>query len=217
MKVRISLGERASGNVATTVALVGGLILAAAVATALLLEPPLLGWIGFAIVAAVVLALGVALALAIPRMRVWPQLPARARDSAHRLLLVADPSCDVEALVETIGGQLVDDVAVHVVMPTRVSRLHFLTEDEFSEHRDAEQSLAEAVQLLRRRGIAASGTVGSDKPLESLTDALGSFAATHVVLALPPEPYWLERDLLTKAQKLTDLSVTQTVIAPKQG
>src|SRR5207248_4155323 len=137
---------------------------------------------------AVVLTLGVALALAIPRMRVWPQLPARARDPAQRLLVVADPCCDVEALVEMIGGHLVEDVAVHVVVPARVSRLHFLTEDEIAEHRAAEKSLNEAVRRLRRRGIAASGAVGSDKPLESLTDALGSFAATHVVLALPPEP-----------------------------
>ena len=96
----------------------------------------------------------------------------------------------------------------------RTFRLHFLTDDELAEHRDAEKSLAQAVNLLRRRGIAASGTVGSDKPLESLTDALGSFAATHVIVALPPETYWLERDLLPKAQALTGVNVTQAVVPP---
>jgi hypothetical protein len=60
----------------------------------------------------------------------------------------------------------------------------------------------------------ATGSVGSDKPLESMTDALGSFPATHVLLATPPEEdsYWLERDLLAKARSLTWIPVTQVVV-----
>jgi hypothetical protein len=63
-------------------------------------------------------------------------------------------------------------------------------------------------------GIAATGSVGTDKPLESMTDALAAFAATHVLLAVPPneESYWLERDLLEKARALTELTVTQVVV-----
>jgi hypothetical protein len=71
------------------------------------------------------------------------------------------------------------------------------------------------VGLLQRRGIRATGTVGSDKPLESMTDALGAFPATHVLLATPPaeESYWLERDLLAKARALTELPITQATVA----
>ena len=60
----------------------------------------------------------------------------------------------------------------------------------------------------------ATGSVGSDKPLESMTDALGSFPATQVLLATPPEEesYWLERDLLAKARSLTRIPVTQVVV-----
>ena len=70
------------------------------------------------------------------------------------------------------------------------------------------------VGLLQRSGISATGSVGSDKPLESMTDALGVFPATHVLLATPPaeESYWLERDLLAKARALTDLPVTQATV-----
>ena len=59
-----------------------------------------------------------------------------------------------------------------------------------------------------------TGSVGSDKPLESMTDALGSFPATHVLLAMPPaeESYWLEDGLLTKARALTRTHVTQVVV-----
>jgi len=72
-----------------------------------------------------------------------------------------------------------------------------------------------AVGLLQRHGLSATGSVGSDKPLESMTDALGSFPATYVLLAIPPEEeaYWLERDLLAKARTLTRLPVAQVVIS----
>ena len=71
-----------------------------------------------------------------------------------------------------------------------------------------------AVGLLRRRGISATGAVGSDKPLESMTDALATFPATHVLLALPSEEdsYWLERDLVENARALIEVPVTQVVV-----
>ena len=75
-----------------------------------------------------------------------------------------------------------------------------------------------SVALLQRRGIYTTGNVGSDKPLESMTDALGAFPATHVLLAIPleEESYWLERDLLAKARALTKLPVTQATVASVQ-
>jgi hypothetical protein len=106
-------------------------------------------------------------------------------------------------------------VAVHLVVPVRVSHLHFLANDEAEERRDAEQTMLITVGLLRQSGIRATGAVGSDKPLESMTDALGAFPATHVLLATPPaeESYWLERDLLAKARALTELPVTHATVA----
>ena len=57
-------------------------------------------------------------------------------------------------------------------------------------------------------------SVGDDKPLESMTDALGRFAATHVLLAMPPEQesYWMERELLAKARALAAVEVSQVVV-----
>jgi hypothetical protein len=47
-----------------------------------------------------------------------------------------------------------------------------------------------------------------------MTDALGTFAATHVLLAIPPEreSYWLERELLPKARALATVEVGQVVV-----
>ena len=47
-----------------------------------------------------------------------------------------------------------------------------------------------------------------------MTDALGRFAATHVLLAIPPEQesYWLERALLPKAQALAAVEIKQVAV-----
>jgi hypothetical protein len=99
-------------------------------------------------------------------------------------------------------------------VPVRVSRLQFLTDDESHERREAEESMSISVGLLKQRGVPTTGAVGSDKPLESMTDALGTFPATHVLLATPPEEeaYWLEQGLLAKARALTRTPVTQVVL-----
>jgi hypothetical protein len=151
-------------------------------------------------------------------MRVSAPRPAVATDKDRRLLVVADASCSEAALCNEIQARLDGAVAVHLVVPVRVSHLHFLANDEAEEQRDAEQTMLIVVGLLQRRGISATGTVGSDKPLESMTDALAAFPATHVLLAVPPEEesYWLERDLLAKARALTELPITQATVASAQ-
>jgi hypothetical protein len=98
----------------------------------------------------------------------------------------------------------------------RVSHLHYLTNDEGHELGNADDRVHLAVGLLRRRGVAVTGGVGSDDPLEAMTDALAWFPATHVLLATSPaaDSYWLEDDLVAKARALTTLEVSQVVVAP---
>jgi hypothetical protein len=181
---------------------------------AFVIKPPLLGWIGFAIVLMVALGLAALGPLAFERTRVSALRTARAVDRNERLLVVADPRCNENALCDEILAHVGDAVGVHVVVPVRVSHLHFVTDDEKRELREAERSMVRTVGLLRQRGTAATGSVGSDKPLESMTDALGSFPATRVLLAMPPEEesYWLERGLLAKACRLTRVPVAQIVV-----
>jgi hypothetical protein len=191
---------------------VGAILAADAVVVALLIKPPAVGWVGFAVVAAIVLLLAALIPIAFERTRVSPRLLARAHDNDERLLAVADPLCSEVLLCEAVAAR--GTAGVHVVVPLRVSPLHFLTDDESAETAEAEQTMSTTVALLRQRGIPASGSVGTDKPLESMTDALGVLAATRVLFALPPdsESYWLERGLLEKAQRLTPLPVEQVVV-----
>jgi hypothetical protein len=185
-----------------------------ALIVAYVIEPPLLAWVGFAIVSIIVLSLGALTPLAFERTRVTPQRPAVANDQQQRLLVVADSRCRATVLRDVIVAYAQGAVAVHLVVPVRVSRLHFVTDDESDEWREAARSMLISIALLHERGVPATGSVGSDKPLESLTDALGSFPATGVLLATPPEEdsYWLERDLLAKARRLTNVPVTQVVV-----
>ena len=191
-----------------------GVLVAYGLIFGFLINPPPLGWVGFALVSMVVLGLGALAPLAFERTRVSPLRPARPVDQQQRLLVVADPECDESALSDEIAARLGEAIKVHVVVPVRVSHLHFVTDDENQEWREARQSMLHTVALLKQRDAAATGSVGTDKPLESMTDALGFFPATAVLLATPPveESYWLERGLLTKARALTRIPVTQVVV-----
>lgn len=191
---------------------VGAILAADAIVVALLIKPPAVGWVGFAFVAAIVLLLAALIPIAFERTRVSPPLPARAHDNDEYLLVVADPLCSEVLLCEAVAAR--GTAGVHVVVPLRVSPLHFLTDDESAEKAEAEQTMSTTVVLLRQRGIPATGSVGTDKPIESMTDALGARAATRVLLAMPSESesYWLERGLLEKTRRLTPLPVEQVVI-----
>ena len=127
----------------------GAVLAAAALATALVIEPPPLGWVGFAVLSLVVFALGIAATLAVPRLRVSPLVPLVADDRAPRLLVVADAVCSPSALVDVICTQYRDDIAVHIVVPVRVSHLHFLTDDE-----SRERWLAAGQSRAHRRSVA---------------------------------------------------------------
>ena len=204
--------ERHRGTVVILAALAAALV-AYGLIVWFVIKPPPLGWVGFAIVSAVVLGLGMLVPLAFERTRVSALRPAEATIPQRRLLVVADPNSDASALSDTILARL-GDAVVHVVVPLRVSLLHFVTDDEDRERREARESMLRTVALLRQRAAVATGSVGSDKPLESMTDALGSFPATQVLLATPPgeESYWLEGGLWTKARALTRVPVTQVVV-----
>jgi hypothetical protein len=147
-------------------------------------------------------------------LRINPQRPAVAPDSDPRLLVIADEHCESPALWQEIYARLSGAVAVHVVVPVRVSHLHYLTNDEKVESDAAEDRLRLVVRLLRERGVSVTGGVGTDDPLESMTDALASFPATRILLATTTEDdsYWMEQGLLTKARSLTPLEVRQVVV-----
>jgi hypothetical protein len=215
--VRATLPANAFGakaEVAVILFTSGAALAGAALIAAFAIHPPTLGWVGFAIVSIIVLALTALAPIAFERTRVSPQRPARPVDRQQKLLVVADSHCNSTALCDMVCAHLRGASAVQLVVPIRVSHLHFVTDDESDEWREAAQTMLVSIDLLQQRGVSTTGSVGTDKPLESMTDALGSFPATRVLLITPPEEesYWLERGLLTKARALTPLPVAQATV-----
>ena len=117
-------------TLAAVYASTGIVLLAAALVAAFLLHPPVLGWVGFGVVCVIVAALATVATLVFPRIGVNPQRPAVAVDRAPKLLVVADEHCGSPALWHAIDARLGDAVAVRLVVPIRVSHLHYLTNDE---------------------------------------------------------------------------------------
>lgn len=194
---------------------VGAVLVVYGLVIAFAVRPPALGWLGFAIVLIIVLGLAALVPLAFERTRVSaPRHTGATAAREPRLLVIADSHCSEVTLRDEILARLSGAVAVHLVVPVRVSRLHFLTDDESDDEREAEQSMRISVGLLQQRGVSTTGSVGSDKPLESMIDALAGFPGTRVLLVTPPEEdaYWLERDLLAKARRLISIPVTQVVV-----
>jgi hypothetical protein len=79
-----SIEHRLLSRAVLVVAAIAAVLAAAALAMALAFDPPALSWIGFAALSLVVVALGLAATLAVPRLRVTPPVPAVAGDAAHR-------------------------------------------------------------------------------------------------------------------------------------
>jgi hypothetical protein len=188
---------------------------------------PLLGWIGFAVVATIVLAVSTVLAVFLVRSSrgAGSEAPHELPEGipgVHRVLLIADEGCSGESLCRPLAERIGDRrTEVLVVAPALVSGFHYLDSDVDAAREAALVRLDETVGAFRLAGIAARGEVGSESPLEAIADALAVFAADEIVVATPPpeRTNWLERGVVDRAHELYEQPVSHLVIeaAPPVG
>jgi hypothetical protein len=184
-----------------------------ALIAALWVKPPLLGWIGFAIVALVGAALIAAAYVLLPRSRTnTPSLDGpRRRDY---VVVLADAACSSSHVAGAIARHLDGRGAeVHVVAPMLPDRLHFVTDDEESDRRAAERRLTATLEELRGAGIAATASIATDDPQVALDDAVAGFPAGEIVIVTSSHSQWLEEGLLDHARQLAP-EVEEIVAAP---
>ena len=175
----------------------GILLLVAALVT----RPPLLGWIGLAVVATVGAVVGACALLLFPRMRANVDPPSEPE--SQRLLVLADARCPGERLCDTVAARLAGrDADVLVVSPVLATPLHYLAGDEVAERGEAQARLDVVVAGLRRRGLRVEGRLGDDDPLQALGDALAGFPAGEALLVAPEDGHWLEDRLFERARRL---------------
>ena len=171
------------------------------VLVALWIKPPLIGWIGLAVVALLSIAVGVAAYVLFPRMSVNAD-PVAAPERA-RLLVLVDVRAPAGELCDTIAAQLAGrDAEVLVVAPVLPSPSHYVAVDENDARAAAEVRLGDVVAGLRDAGLNATGRVGTDEPVQALGDALADFPAAEVLIVTSSEESWLERGLFERARLL---------------
>jgi hypothetical protein len=180
---------------------------------------PLLGWIGFAVAATVVLAASTMLAVFLVRSSTGAGAAAPQRrpqpTAGHRVLVVADAGCSGEALCRPLAERLLGCRAeVLVVAPALVSGVHYLDSDVDAARRAAQTRVAETVAAFEAEGISARGEVGSESPLEAIADALTVFAADEIVVATPPpeRTNWLEENVVERARGLYEQPLSHLVV-----
>ncbi|HEX5610791.1 MAG TPA: hypothetical protein VFX45_11960 [Solirubrobacterales bacterium] len=120
----------------------------------------------------------------------------RAPDASgrRRLLLVVDRPLEDPVAIAEIATQAEGSVAedpggtaeVLVLAPARIGFLDRWASDLEGARRDAQQRLVVTVASLAKAGIAAEARVGDEDPVQAVEDAVGSFAATEVVLVTAP-------------------------------
>jgi hypothetical protein len=181
---------------------------------------PLLGWIGFAVASAIVLAASTILAIFLVRSSLAAgaeRPPARpfGTPGTHRVLVVADEGCSGPALCRPLADQLQDRrTEVLVVAPSLVSATHYLDSDVDVAREAAQDRLSETLAAFHATGITARGEVGSESPLEAIADALAVFAADEIVVATPSpgQTNWLEENVVERARGLYEQPVFHLVV-----
>jgi len=115
-------------------------------------------------------------------------------------------------------------VALYVVSPSEVAGAgrvlvvapasNFGPGPLISAHVQANERAAVVVDLLERRGARAEGRVGDADPLQAIADALATFPADEIVIAIPPQlPRHRADELLQAAGRRFGLPVRRATAA----
>jgi hypothetical protein len=178
---------------------------------AFVVHPPLLGWIGFAVAAAVALLAGALAVAFFSRMRTNTDRLHPRTEPVYRLLVVTNSDVEPAELRSAVRlralGRRVD---VRVIAPVIATTLHFATADEADESAAAERRLEATLAALAVAGIAARGSVGTDDPLQATADVLAGFHAHEILLVSPlrSRRSWLDRDFERRARDLFGVPVS---------
>jgi len=197
-------------TVLTVAAPVGAYLLLLVLVAALWVKPPLIGWIGLAVVAVLSAAGTTGAFFLFPRMR--RNVDPVEGSERRRLIVLADACCSAREICESIVAALAGpNPEVLVVAPVLASPLHYLFGDEKAERAEAQARLDAIVDGLCAEGIVAHGRIGEDDPVQALGDALVEFPAVEALVVTSAHTHWLEGDLFERARKL--VPVLQQVMA----
>jgi hypothetical protein len=147
-------------------------------------------------VAAGALVTAAIVVLAVRQRPLGPIGKAPAASVRRRLLLVVDRPLEDPAAIAEVAAQAEglgteadgpeQPAEVLVLAPASIGFLDRWASDLDGARREAQQRLVVTVASLAKAGIAAEARVGDEDPVQAVEDAVGSFAATDVVLVTAP-------------------------------
>lgn len=120
---------------------------------------------------------------------------------------------------QTLGGaQLLDELRrrvaqgpcrFHVVVPANV-RGDGWTHTESEAHEVARKRLDEALERFGDLGVEVDGTVGDERPLDAMRDALRHVPCDEIILSTLPRgaSRWLRMDLVARVDRTFPIPVT---------
>jgi hypothetical protein len=104
-----------------------------------------------------------------------------------KILVLTPEPIDAE-LLRSAAGDALDGAEVLVVSPaTNSSKLAFWVGDADEAIAEAETAQEETVERLEEAGVDAAGQVGESEPALALQDALATFPADRIIVALHPQ------------------------------
>jgi hypothetical protein len=134
-----------------------------------------------------------------------------------RILVVAKQTAATPALVEAVRERAQAGPATFTLLvPNTAHGLHRVVDPEDQSHREADDTLAQALPLLEEAaGGHVEGMVGVPDPLDAIQDAINLHGFDEIIISMLPKRLsrWLRLDLPHKAAGL-GLPVT-TVTADK--
>ena len=104
-----------------------------------------------------------------------------------KILLLTPEPIDAGLLRSAVGNEL-EGAEVLVVSPaTNSSKLAFWVSDPDEAIAEAETAQVDTVERLEEAGIDAAGQTGESEPALAVQDALATFPADRIIVALHPE------------------------------
>lgn len=135
----------------------------------------------------------------------------------RRLLVVANETCRGRALLGEVRYRAAgyEAVEVLVVAPALASHLHHWTSDTDDERAAAQARLDGSLAALASAGIAASGEIGDEDPVQAIEDALHTFDPDEVIVSTHPpgRSNWLEQGIVERArERFPGVPITHVVV-----
>jgi hypothetical protein len=144
-------------------------------------------------------------------------VPATARTTAPRVLVVANRTLQGDELRAELHRRATAGAEIHIVAPIVCSRIHYIASDVDKELDEAGHRLASVLAWAEAEGLEVTGKVGdANTAFDAIEDELRQHGADEVIISTYPrgKSNWLETGIVDRLRDELDVPVTHVVVQP---